>query len=101
MERSRLPPGMAMVIAARGGRNFTSGQYRAFVLIITFLSYVSNNRPRPRLPNRPNRPAAVQPPGRSFRHAMPRHRPSAPRPRELVGRARRAVRPRRGSRAYS
>lgn len=40
MERSRLPAGMAMLIAARGGRNLTAGQYRFSVLVITFLSYM-------------------------------------------------------------
>jgi hypothetical protein len=40
MERSRLPPGMAYFVAARGGKNLTAGQYRSTVLLITFLSYM-------------------------------------------------------------
>ena len=38
--RSRLPPGMARFVAARGGRNLTESQYRMSVLVITFLSYM-------------------------------------------------------------
>mmetsp|Transcript_41120 Transcript_41120/g.101430 ORF Transcript_41120/g.101430 Transcript_41120/m.101430 type:complete len:489 (+) Transcript_41120:164-1630(+) len=40
MEKSKLPPGMAWLVASRGGRNLTAGQYRTTVLIITFISYM-------------------------------------------------------------
>mmetsp|Transcript_19015 Transcript_19015/g.47136 ORF Transcript_19015/g.47136 Transcript_19015/m.47136 type:complete len:494 (-) Transcript_19015:598-2079(-) len=40
MERSRLPPGMAWLVATRGGKNLTAGQYRSSVLLVTFLAYM-------------------------------------------------------------
>lgn len=40
MDRARLPPGMARLVASRGGKNLSAHQYRFSVLVITFLSYM-------------------------------------------------------------